>query len=88
VLLIATGRGNTCEHIFRKSVTTKYLMILHCAGTVSWTSNLCGSDVDIGYWALNIHMSITSCAMILMLNFIDIMYIVSQVITWEARTWS
>ena len=24
MLLKATGRGNTCEHIFRKSVTTKY----------------------------------------------------------------
>jgi hypothetical protein len=51
----------------------KYFIILHCAGAnVSRTSNLCGSDVAIGYWALYIQVCLTSRAMILMLNFIDI----------------
>jgi len=85
MLLITRGRCNKCQHIFQKSVTTKYLMILHYADTnVSRTSNLCGTDVAVGYWSLDIHMCMTSWAMILMLNFIDI---VSQDIRWEAHTW-
>jgi hypothetical protein len=48
-------------------------MILHCAGAnVRSISNLCGSDVAIGYWALNLHMCMTFRSMILMLNFIDL----------------
>jgi hypothetical protein len=34
--------------------------------------NLCDNDVAIGYWALNTHMCVTHCAMILMLIFVDI----------------
>lgn len=73
MLLITRGRYITCEHIFQKSVTTKYLITLHFAGAnVNTNSNLCGSDIAVGYYAFNIPMCMTSCAMILMLNFIDL----------------
>jgi hypothetical protein len=89
MLLLTRGRCTSCDHIFRKSVTPKYLMTLYYVGAnVSTTSKFCKVvTVAIDYWVPK-HTNVSDIwCCDLKAEFRTYTCIVSKVIRFKAHTW-